>query len=177
MGFLQSKPTKQSHIRVSVPRPIFNPVIPPVSFYQGQVGVSLHIDAKSKHQKIQTVKGTTDKRDRIPSEIRNKVWTYYHGNNNKGICYSCGNSIERYQPSWHCSHVHSDVKGGKETVENLRTCCRHCNLSMGDQNLYAYIRDKNLTGPGARNINSYFRKYPSQLNDKRTNNWGRCKPK
>jgi hypothetical protein len=43
---------------------------------------------------------------------------------------------------------------------------------MGNQNLYAFIRDKNLKGPGNKNIAAYFKQNPSQINDKRTNNWG-----
>ena len=113
------------------------------------------------------------KKDRIPKHVRDNVWIKYNGNGSRGICYACGTKVNRYNAGWHCSHVISDSKGGEETVENLRTCCRHCNLSMGDQNLYAYIRDKGLTGPGSRNVKSYLNRHPSQKFDKRTNNWGK----
>lgn len=59
------------------------------------------------------------------------------------------------------------------SLENLRTCCRHCNLSMGDQNLYVYIQGKRLTGPGARNVKAYLDRHPLEKFDKRTNNWGK----
>lgn len=110
------------------------------------------------------------KKDAIPKAIRDAVWVKYHGNNEEGICYACNRVIER--DCWHCSHVYSESKDGKVTVDNLRTCCPKCNLSMGNQNLYAYIRDKNLKGPGSKNVAAYFKKNPSQINDKRTNNWG-----
>ena len=42
---------------------------------------------------------------------------------------------------------------------------------MGDQNLYTYIRDKNMKGPGSKNVNAYFKRHPSQEFDKRTNNF------
>jgi hypothetical protein len=114
---------------------------------------------------------TTHTRDSIPTEIRTAVWIKYHGNSNKGYCYCCNGPVTRYNRGWHCSHVIADVKGGTETLDNLRVCCPHCNLSMGDQNLYAYIRDKQLTGPGSNNINYYMKKHPDQKFDTRTNNW------
>lgn len=114
-----------------------------------------------------------NKREAIPFEIRDRVWLQYHGAQTKGPCYCCGTVVEKYNGGWHCAHVLSVAKGGTETLENLRTSCGHCNLSMGDQNLYAYIRDHKLPGPGARNVTAYFRKYPSQSQDKRTNNWGK----
>jgi hypothetical protein len=44
---------------------------------------------------------------------------------------------------------------------------------MGNQNLYTFIRDKELAGPGAKNHRGYLKRHPSQREDKRTNNWGR----
>lgn len=124
------------------------------------------------------------KKNKIPPALRNQVWAQYHGNRETGICYACGTTIYRQcsrkdnlsnktTQSWHCSHVQSENKGGEMTLDNLRTCCQHCNLSMGNQNLYAYIRDRNLNGPGYRNVASYFRRYPEQQHDVRTNNWNR----
>jgi hypothetical protein len=43
---------------------------------------------------------------------------------------------------------------------------------MGDQNLYVYLRDKNLKGPGRKNMHKYLKKHESQRYDRRTNNWG-----
>jgi len=116
---------------------------------------------------------TPHKRERIPKDVRDAVWVTYHGTNTQGVCYVCAKPVERYNRGWHCSHVIADSKGGTETVENLRVCCQHCNLSMGDQNLYAYIRDKNMIGPGSKNVNKYFQCHKNQINDKRTNNYGR----
>ena len=116
---------------------------------------------------------TQSERKPIPSALRNSVWIQYHGRSNIGRCYCCGTSVTRYNRGWHCAHVKSDAKGGPTTLDNLRVSCPHCNLSMGDQNLYAYIRDKQLSGPGRRNINTYFRAHPDQKHDVRTNNWGK----
>jgi len=126
----------------------------------------------AKNNETQPVKS---KRGRIPKETRDAVWNNYHFDMSVGMCYVCGNIVNRYNKGWHCSHVISDSKGGKETLDNLRVCCSHCNLSMGDQNLYAYIRDKNMLGPGSNNVNSYFKRHPSQKFDKRSNNWGKSR--
>jgi 5-methylcytosine-specific restriction endonuclease McrA len=97
------------------------------------------------------------------------VWATYHGKKTTGRCYCCGTSISKKK--WHCSHVKADAKGGETNLNNLRTCCPHCNLSMGDQNLYTYMRDKDLRGPGRKNMNSYLKRHNSQKTDWRTNNW------
>ena len=117
------------------------------------------------------------KKKAIPKKIRDAVWVKYHGEKDEGICYCCSKRVERYHAGWQCSHVHSEATGGEISVENLRVNCQGCNLSAGDQNLYAYIRDKNLKGPGRKNVDAYFKKHPSQINSKRTNNWGNNKKK
>ena len=108
---------------------------------------------------------TNTKRVQIPVKIRNMTWAAYHGNNKRGVCYACGKNIDC--ENWHCSHVISDNANGIINVSNLRTCCPHCNLSCGKQNLYAFIRDKNLKGPGSRNVNAYMRNNPDQINSSR----------
>ena len=108
-------------------------------------------------------------RNVIPRRLRNNVWIKYQGNKDTGICYCCGVDIRRYDHGWHCSHVIADVKDGEVSIDNLRACCTRCNLSMGSQNLYAYIHDKQLKGPGRTNVAKYFRDHPSQIHDKRVN--------
>ena len=170
---------------------ILSPVVPPAGFYDNVKQPPL-----KPTRPANVSQNETRKRDRISTDVRNAVWVTYHGHNSTGICYCCGIKINRYhaglvhsagRPSgslskldasvpftgWHCSHVKSDVKNGEEIVENLRTCCQHCNLSMGDQNLYVYIQEKELTGPGSKNIRNYLQRHPSQIGDKRTNNWGK----
>lgn len=115
---------------------------------------------------------TTHQREPIPPEVREQVWISYHGKKMTGQCYCCGIKIHKYHGGWHCSHVKADAKGGPTNVQNLRTCCPSCNLSMGDQNLYVYIRDKDLRGPGRKNASKYLKKHVSQIHDRRTNNWG-----
>ena len=106
------------------------------------------------------------KREKIPKAIRSSLWALYNGNNTNGKCYACNTQISCFD--WHASHVIADVKGGHADVNNLRVCCQHCNTSMGDQNLYAYIRDKNLPGLGYTNMTKYFQNNPSQIHDTRS---------
>lgn len=117
----------------------------------------------------------SESRKGIPKTIREKVWSSYHGNSDDGKCYCCGYSINK-NCGWHCAHVIPYAKGGPNTVENLRVCCARCNLSMGNQNLYAYIRDKELKGEGRYNIDSYFLNNQDQKTDVRTNNWKKSPP-
>ena len=109
----------------------------------------------------------------IPRKLREELWLKYCGNNNNGLCYCCGKVVNRYNGGWHAAHVISEDKGGETTLENLRVSCQHCNLSMGNQNLYCYIKVKKLKGPGRYKCKSYFTKYPLQIGDKRTNNYGK----
>lgn len=110
-------------------------------------------------------------KNRITRDMRNAVWVKYHGDTTIGVCYCCGIFIQRYNAGWHCSHVIASNKGGPTTIENLRTCCKKCNLSMGNCNLYVYIKENHFKGPGSKNVNKYLRKHKSQVGDKRTNNW------
>jgi 5-methylcytosine-specific restriction endonuclease McrA len=112
-------------------------------------------------------------KEHISKALRDEVWEKYHGNKDTGKCYCCGAKINRYHGQWHAGHVRAEVKSGPTTLENLRTCCPHCNLSMNDQNLYAYIRDKDLHGPGRKNVDRYFKHHKSQIHDKRTNNYNK----
>jgi hypothetical protein len=110
---------------------------------------------------VATAKPTNYKK--ISKKTRKLVWENYHGLNRFGICYACGTDLDSLKPyGWHCSHVIANNMGGDPTVENLRTCCYTCNLKMKDTNLYSYIISKNLNGPGRKNANRYFNKYPEQ---------------
>ena len=94
------------------------------------------------------------KRQPISMEDRLKVWTKYHGESNKGICYCCGKSISMLK--WDASHVVADAKGGNVVIDNLRSCCIKCNRSMGTKNLYVYIIETDKQGPGRKNAKKYI---------------------
>lgn len=42
-----------------------------------------------------------------------------------GVCACCG----RFDPKWEHDHVTALWEGGKDTLENSQTLCRHCHLS------------------------------------------------
>lgn len=151
------------------------------SYFTNTTNTSVYMGAcTSTSKKRKTIKAPATpasnhsgkyKREPIPAKTRDEVWEKYHQNKLTGICYCCNETIFRDHGGWHCAHVIAEVKGGKTEIDNLRTCCGHCNLSMGDQNLYTYMRDKGLTGPGAKNIKAYLKKHPEQTHDRRSNNW------
>jgi hypothetical protein len=149
-----------------IPAHIGTPVVPDPSFYEHYTGPALPSSPT-------TSPPAHHEREPIPRTMRNFVWVEYHGENNIGACYCCGAQIGRYHAGWHCAHVVAEAKGGETRVENLRPCCRHCNLSMGDQNLYAYIKEKGLKGRGAKDVDQYLRLHSSQVGDRRDNNWGK----
>jgi hypothetical protein len=99
-------------------------------------------------------------RIKIENEDRAAVWQSYHGDSIRGICYTCGIDITPF--TCRISHVIPHSKGGSSTFDNLRTCCSCCDTQMADQNLYAYLLEKELLGPGVKNVEAYFNKYPSQ---------------
>jgi regulator of replication initiation timing len=81
------------------------------------------------------------KRQTIPKAIKIEVWNLYIGHNkNKAICPLCLiREINTHNTDWHCSHVISDVHGGKPTLSNLRALCGTCNQSMGRMDMCEYI--------------------------------------
>ena len=100
----------------------------------------------------------------VSAKIRNEVWLTYNGDRDIGLCYVCGVQIQRYHAGWHNSHViPAKDKRSTDTVANLRPCCPGCNLSMGTKNLYVFIRDNNLCGPGSQHYQAYFREHPDLL--------------
>jgi len=112
------------------------------------------------------------KKNTISKKLRANVWRTHVGETFIGECYACGKMIE-FTDGWHCSHVVAESKGGATILDNLRPCCRHCNLSMGNQNLYAYIAHKGLNGRGKKCLKGYFLSHPGEKNDVRTNNYAR----
>lgn len=117
-----------------------------------------------------TITNKKHNKNPIPKKIRTAVWKKYHKESMIGQCYACGKRIN-FTEGWHCSHVLSEVKGGKIEIDNLRTCCAHCNHSMGDLNLYIYIKNNKLKGSGSKNVNKYLKNNPSQINDVKTNHF------
>lgn len=119
---------------------------------------------------VEKESGERKARSRIPANLRNDVWKKYFKDNETGVCYCCGKVV--LSIGWHCSHVIAVAKNGKDEISNLRVCCPKCNLSMGNQNMYTYIKNNNMQGPGRKAADSYLKKHPKYRTDRRTNNWG-----
>lgn len=87
------------------------------------------------------------KRATIPKKTRELLWHHYHGNSNYGVCYACGDLLQK--KNFHCSHVIPHCKGGDLSLKNIRTCCQNCNLRCGKKNLYDFILLNKYKGPGS----------------------------
>jgi len=76
----------------------------------------------------------------IPLSLKKSVWDHWMGMNvGESKCFVCKVSTI-YQMSFHCGHILAKSRGGSNTVENLRPICQSCNSSMGNQNMYDFIR-------------------------------------
>jgi hypothetical protein len=75
-------------------------------------------------------------RKSIPKRIRDRVWTAFHGAEECGSCFCCGDSIT--VETWECGHILASKCGGKDEESNLRPTCRSCNRSMGTENMDAF---------------------------------------
>jgi 5-methylcytosine-specific restriction endonuclease McrA len=94
----------------------------------------------------------------ISKAFRAKIWFSYNFGFKDGRCYTCGRKQHLYDP-WEVSHVVSHADGGEETLENLRPCCKDCNMKMGEQNLYEFIVQNNLFGPGKGYVTNWFQSH------------------
>jgi hypothetical protein len=73
------------------------------------------------------------KRKKIPTTVRHKLWRNSFVNSTNGLCYVCKNDITI--DNFHAGHIISVRNGGNDNIDNLKIVCPLCNLSMGIQNL------------------------------------------
>lgn len=73
------------------------------------------------------------KRKKIPTSVRNRLWRRYYPESINGKCYVCKTDITI--DNFHAGHIVSIRNGGSDNIENLKITCSLCNLSMGIQNL------------------------------------------
>ena len=81
---------------------------------------------------------------KIDFRVRQNVWNKYIGESiAKSKCYCCKmTDISMF--NFNCGHVISVHDGGTIDIENLRPICQTCNLSMGTQNMFEYIKEHGL---------------------------------
>jgi hypothetical protein len=87
---------------------------------------------------FQIIETTKKPKEKIPTTVRNALWSTYFDNTLNGICQCC--KIEKISKNnFDCGHVISEKNGGKVTLNNLRPICGSCNSSMGIQNMDEFM--------------------------------------
>jgi len=86
----------------------------------------------------------SEKRKSLPEVIRKRVYGKID-NQNHPLCYCCGKSISL--ENYHCGHIIAFCNGGKDELNNLMPICPSCNLSMGKQNMYDFMKQCVFTSP------------------------------
>lgn len=75
----------------------------------------------------------------VTEETKNRVYTdAYHSGSGTYRCWVCAHTLSRGSDTnnaWNCSHIVPKCKGGSDEYENLRACCRPCNLKCDTHNL------------------------------------------
>ena len=74
-----------------------------------------------------------NKRKKIPSTVRHKLWALHFDESTIGKCTVCASKIDN--ANFHAGHIISVKNGGTDNIKNLSPVCACCNLSMGTQNL------------------------------------------
>lgn len=75
----------------------------------------------------------------IPKIVKDKVWVTYIGENFKSPCPSC-NLYEITALHFYIGHIIPKCRGGNDTIDNLRPICDTCNLSIGNKNMFDFLR-------------------------------------
>ncbi len=86
----------------------------------------------------------TSKKTKISVTLKRKVWHKWIGiqiGQTKCLCCKI-TDIEQFNFS--CGHVIPESKGGTLDVENLRPICTSCNSSMGNENMFEFMRRNKL---------------------------------
>ena len=99
------------------------------------IDILLEYREKSKPFNQQNHSINDNKRKRIPTSMRKKVWTK-HFELIKGECFCC--KKELYMDEFECGHIIPVKDGGQNTIDNLEPICRQCNQDMGTINLNVY---------------------------------------
>lgn len=89
----------------------------------------------------------TNKKEIIPSTVKNIVWNTYIGSEYKeGLCLCCsGETIST--ATFHCGHVVSEKNGGSLIIDNLRPICGQCNSSIGSKNMEEFMARYGIQKP------------------------------
>lgn len=78
----------------------------------------------------------------INGEISGKEWFSIMKSTN-WKCFYCGKSISS-KNNRTIDHIIPITAGGKHCISNLVPCCRSCNASKGNRNVFKWIKSKNI---------------------------------
>ena len=77
-------------------------------------------------------------KEKISIGMKTTTWNKYVGvEKGKTICFCCNINFIT-QRDFHCAHVVAEANGGKINIDNLRPCCKSCNLGMRTRNLFDF---------------------------------------
>ena len=83
------------------------------------------------------------KKQSIPKTVKVCLWRNYFDNSLSGVCQCCLREPITIN-NFDASHILAERKGGEATLDNLKPCCRMCNLSMGTMDMNEFIKKYNL---------------------------------
>ena len=108
--------------------------------------VNIH---KNKYKEINRWNDTIKKpaKQKIPPEMRFKIWETYVGNHLESLCFCC--KSKRITPftsynAFQAGHILAENEGGKIEIGNLLPICASCNRKMGTTHWDDYVKEKKL---------------------------------
>lgn len=106
----------------------------------------LHSKYRIDVDNLDTKNVPLSQRKKVLSTTRDAVWyKYVDRSTNMARCFCCRIFVS--SDNWQCSHIIAEARGGSNTIENLRICCKRCNAEMGEMNLYVYCVSKGFPLP------------------------------
>ena len=86
-------------------------------------------------------------KQKIPAEMRFKIWETYVGNHLESLCFCCKSKMITPFTSYNAfqaGHILSENDGGKIELGNLLPICASCNRKMGTTHWDDYVKAKKL---------------------------------
>jgi len=80
-----------------------------------------------------------NKKEKIPTSVKNTVWSLNFPNVIQGNCYCCKLEVIS-RNNFDCGHIVSEKNGGKVKLDNLKPICRSCNSTMGTMNMNEFMK-------------------------------------
>lgn len=94
----------------------------------------------------------------ISSNFRQEIFRKYIGCGN-GNCMCC-NKEPITRNNFHVGHIIAVSNYGKTNVDNLRPICGHCNVTMGNKNMFDYMIDNNINKEYGNHLKQLYKINP-----------------